>query len=241
MILGDITFKDFEVPPVIRFGASQRVAIHRLSGGGRVVDTLGRDDADIEFSGILCGNDAIERVAQISALSTSGNKTPLAWDAYYFNVIVKEFIAEYKSNKWIPYHLSCTICPTSTNIPAGAFAGASDGVAADIRQAAALFAAGRVTFAKMESDFYRGNVRSHDSNSNFAALSDLSALDEQITAGLIVAEREGTESGSARIDIGDASATGVRLMVDKARTIAFLTTAQAYTRRAAARLRDANK
>jgi hypothetical protein len=58
LTLGGVPFQDFEVPEQIRFGGSQRLAVHELIGGGRVVDALGDDAGEISFSGIFSSSDA---------------------------------------------------------------------------------------------------------------------------------------------------------------------------------------
>ena len=54
--LVQIVFQDFELPSGINFGGRQRLALHRLPGGSRVIDALGRDDAQISFAGIFTGS-----------------------------------------------------------------------------------------------------------------------------------------------------------------------------------------
>lgn len=53
LVLGPIAFADFEIPERIRFGGNQRLAVHQLPGGRRVVDALGRDDGEICWSGVF--------------------------------------------------------------------------------------------------------------------------------------------------------------------------------------------
>jgi hypothetical protein len=61
--LGGIVFEAFEVPEQIEFGGRQRMAIHDLPGGGRVIDVLGPTDSDLVFSGIFSGSGAGTRKA----------------------------------------------------------------------------------------------------------------------------------------------------------------------------------
>lgn len=51
LVLGPVVFQAFEVPERIRFGGKQRVAVHELFGGGRVVDAVGAEEGPIEWSG----------------------------------------------------------------------------------------------------------------------------------------------------------------------------------------------
>ena len=61
VILGPVLLRDFEVPERISFGGRQAIVVHRLPGGARVIDAMGRDDAEIAFSGIFSGPDATRR------------------------------------------------------------------------------------------------------------------------------------------------------------------------------------
>ena len=240
MILGDITFRDFEVPPTIQFGSSQRLAIHRLGGGGRVIDALGTDDADIDFSGTLSGTDAVERAAQISVLCGAGTPTALAWDTYYFRVIVKEFNADYRSNRWIPYRLSCIICSTDAAFGKRSTMSTVDTVAADIRQATALFPAGGLLYADVAKNL-QSSIPTRNSQAYLAAVAALSELDRQITACLMEAEHAGIGPDRAGFDLANPAVDRLDLMVESARSIAILTTARAYTRRALARFIDGSE
>lgn len=109
LLLGPILFEGFEVPSSVSFGGSQHVAIHRLIGGARVIDTLGRDDANIRFSGILSGDNATLRARTLDELRTSGVPLPITWDVFYYTVIVAKFEADYRNGWWIPFRIECIV------------------------------------------------------------------------------------------------------------------------------------
>lgn len=109
LALGPIVFRDFELPPEIKFGGRQRLVIHRLGDGQRVIDLLGRDDADIRFSGVLSGPDATSRAQLLDRLRGSGILLPLSWDAFFYSAAVAEFTASYRNSAWIPYTIRCVI------------------------------------------------------------------------------------------------------------------------------------
>ena len=85
------------------------MATHRLANGQRVVDRLGRDDADIGFSGVFAGPDASLRARALDELRASGVLIPLTWDVFFYTVVVREFVASYQNDAWIPYALRCTV------------------------------------------------------------------------------------------------------------------------------------
>ena len=87
LTLGPVAFAGFELPSSITIGGHQRLAIHRLPGGLRIIDALGPDPADIAFSGIFTGPDAADRARLLDALRVAGAALPLAWDAFMYTVV----------------------------------------------------------------------------------------------------------------------------------------------------------
>ncbi len=109
LTLGSVAFVGFELPSSITLGGTQRLAIHRLPGGVRVIDALGADPADISFSGIFSGPDAADRARLLDAIRVGGSALPMAWDAFLYTVILERFEADYRSPWWIPYRISCAV------------------------------------------------------------------------------------------------------------------------------------
>jgi len=109
LTLGGVKFQDFEVPEQIRFGGGQRLAVHELIGGGRVVDALGDDAGEVAFSGIFSGNDAASRAQSLDAARAAGDEIPLVWDGFYYTVIIAQFTAEYAKPWWIPFAIRCAV------------------------------------------------------------------------------------------------------------------------------------
>ena len=109
LLLGPVGFQAFEVPSSIGFGGSQRLAVHRLAGGGRVIDLLGPDNRDIRFAGTFSGTDATLRARTLDGLRTAGVPLPLTWDVFFYTVVIRQFEADYQNGWWIPYRLVCTV------------------------------------------------------------------------------------------------------------------------------------
>lgn len=109
LLLGPIVFQDFEVPEKINFGGAQRLAIHQFPGGARVIDALGRDDADISFNGTFTGEDATLRARALDELRALGTVLPLTWDVFTYSVVIREFTAQYERPGWIPFRITCTV------------------------------------------------------------------------------------------------------------------------------------
>jgi hypothetical protein len=109
LTLGPVAFAGFELPSSITLGGRQRLAIHRLPGGLRIVDALGADPADLAWSGIFTGPDAADRARTLDTLRIAGQPLLLAWDAFLYSVVIESFQADYRSPWWIPYRLSCSV------------------------------------------------------------------------------------------------------------------------------------
>lgn len=101
--LGGVAFRDFEIPQAIEFGGSQKLAVHELVGGGRVIDVLGPEAATIRFSGTFSGPDAELRAQLLDVARSTGAMLPLAWSGFAFEVVIKDFIAIYQKSWWIPF------------------------------------------------------------------------------------------------------------------------------------------
>jgi hypothetical protein len=140
LTLGGVTFQDFEVPERITFGGRQRAAVHELIGGGRVVDVLGGQPAEIVFSGIVSGADASSRAQSLEAACAAGLVLPLGWDAFYYNVVIGEFVADFKKSYWIPFEICCLVIADITTVAASLPVAAASLVSADL-STASLWAA----------------------------------------------------------------------------------------------------
>jgi hypothetical protein len=109
LVLGPVVFGGFEIPERINFGGAQRLAVHRLPGGARVIDAMGRDDAEIAWSGIFAGADAGLRARLLDVLRTEGTVLPLTWDTFLYSVVIARFEAQFSAPWWIPYRITCTV------------------------------------------------------------------------------------------------------------------------------------
>jgi hypothetical protein len=111
--IGSIELRDFEVPSAVRFGGTHRTAVHRLGDGRRVVDRLGPDETDISFSGTISGPDAGARARGLDRLRATGEPVTLRWDSFRFDVVIRQFAADFHSGQWISYQVSCTVLDQS--------------------------------------------------------------------------------------------------------------------------------
>ena len=120
LVLGPVVFQGFEVPERIRFGGKQRLAVHALPGGGRVVDVMGDEDAPVAWSGVFSGPDAAGRVRVLERLRRAGEVLELSWEGWRYSVILESFDAETANPAWVPYRLRACVVRHEEVAPSGA-------------------------------------------------------------------------------------------------------------------------
>ena len=109
LLLGSVQFADFELPTSITWGGAQSLAVHRLPGGVRVIDAMGRDDAALSWSGIFTGPDAATRAQALDLMRADGAVLPLAWQGFSYSAVIAKFEADYRRSNWIAYRIECTV------------------------------------------------------------------------------------------------------------------------------------
>lgn len=101
--LGDLVLSGPEVPDTLVMGGRQLLVIHRLLGGGRVIDAVGNDPARLVLSGRFIGPLATRRARRVEAMRQAAR-------VLSFNV------ADLSADVWIAefswaYQARGTICP----------------------------------------------------------------------------------------------------------------------------------
>lgn len=109
VVLGDVSFAYLEVPAGIRFGGRQCLATHKLVGGARVVQSLGPDDRELEWSGYFTGPSAGARARHLDYLRRQGSRQTLTWDQYRYDVVIESFEADFQRFYHIPYRIECLV------------------------------------------------------------------------------------------------------------------------------------
>jgi hypothetical protein len=109
LTLGEVTFANTEVPEKMPFGGDQSTHIHRLLGGERVIDLMGRDDRDIEWDGMFFGTTATFRARYLDAMRVQGKPLNLSWSQFNFTVILKSFRPDFQRTNVIPYSIKVEI------------------------------------------------------------------------------------------------------------------------------------
>ena len=134
--IGTLTLGDFEIPESIRTRGDQVLAVHRLVGGGKVINAMGRDDAPIRLSGIWSGPSAMQRCRAMDAMRDAGRPVPLTWGVRLYTAVIRSHEAEDRHNQyWIPFTVECEVYPPPP--PPAQPANAQAGIVSDLQSAVA--------------------------------------------------------------------------------------------------------
>ncbi len=218
LLLGTVVFRDLEVSTGVRFGGRQRLAVHQLNGGGRVVDVLGRDDGDISISGVFTGSDATLRARQVDEFRASGVSLPLTWDVFFYTVFVREFEADYRNSWWIPYSVRFTVLRDEAAIIVSQVASLVSDIGADAAAAA--------------SQALQAGLNLGLGNADAPSISQLTVAQTQVAAATGSVEAGWNLNG---IDEATSSASGIAAVAQTTtatQQLAALSVASGYIRRA---------
>lgn len=111
---GDYIFTHFEIPEHIAFGGRQKLAVHEMVGGKRVIDAMGASEKPLQWSGRLMGPLALARARYLNSLRSSGKKATLTWASISYDVVVEEFEADFERTYNMPYRISCVVVQDNT-------------------------------------------------------------------------------------------------------------------------------
>ncbi len=107
--LGSVTFSGFELPASIPWGGAQSVRVHKLPGGGRVIDAMGRDDHAISWSGMFLSPDAATRALLVDEMRVAGQPVTLSWGAHVYSVVISDFTSTDMAPGRVDYRVSCEL------------------------------------------------------------------------------------------------------------------------------------
>lgn len=230
LLLGPMLLQGFELPQNIRWGGSQKLAIHRLPGGERVIDSLGRDDADISWSGVFAGQDGTLRARALDLMRADGLVWPLTWSTFFFSVVIKSLAVDYGKGNWLPYRLTCTVVRDEAAALVSEVLSLAGRVLGDLSSAADLRTGMDLSGALIDASV--AGATNLGTTTNAQAKSSLSATN------LVVDGNIQTQQ-AALLSVSPTTATGLNAGAVAAGNLAALTAARGYLRRALANLAGA--
>lgn len=113
--LGTFVFDGFEVPEKLPFGGEQKLAVHDLPGGTRVVDAMGAFDDDISWSGRFRGANGETRARQLDLMRAQGRALTLSCGTFQRLVVIRHFKAHYEYLSEIPYEITLLVVKNQDN------------------------------------------------------------------------------------------------------------------------------
>ncbi len=112
--LGNFSFQGFEVPAEMPFGGAQALTTHKLIGGTRIIDAMGRDDVLLSWSGTFLSPDAAQRARALDALRVVGAPLLLVWNSFRYLVVIQRFSPIYRHASEVPYRIECEVVQDQT-------------------------------------------------------------------------------------------------------------------------------
>lgn len=107
--LGEFTFAALEARDKINFGGDQRLVVHELVGGVRVVDAMGAQPANLSWRGIMVGESAIDRARYLDTQRKIGAQQVCAWSVFRYTVVIRRFAADFQAPFRIPFEIELEV------------------------------------------------------------------------------------------------------------------------------------
>jgi hypothetical protein len=221
LTLGSVTFQAFEVPARISFGGAQSLRVHKLIGGARVIDSLGRDDAALVWSGVLSGASATARGRALDAMRAAGEAQTLTWDAYCYAVVIAKLTMDFCNPWWIPYRMTCEVQADLGQGLASAVDVIGTDILADLTAAASFLDPATSLAIEGDASLYSGGMSGQKQ-----ALVALTATQQQLQGRIQV-----SGAGLGAADLAD--------VVSAAGTLANLCCARGYLERSLSNIEQA--
>jgi hypothetical protein len=240
LLLGPVVFQDFEVPSGVNFGGRQRLVMHRLPGGSRVIDALGRDDAQISFSGIFSGSDATLRARSLDQLRVAGIALPLTWDVLFYTVLISEFQASYRSSWWIPYRIVCTVLRDEASELIQFAASLATTALADIGTASGYAMDVGVDLSPLQAALAAPGATTRGTAAYAAAQNCLVGTNTSISTSILAANGALVDATVAGAGSAEAGVAGLLTATDAAGQLSSLVSASSYIGRTATNLTNAS-
>lgn len=240
LTLGPVIMSGFEVPSQINIGGKQRLAVHRLTDGTRVIDSLGRDDSEISFRGIMSGPDATMRARILDVLRVAGEPVSLAWDVFFYTVILSTFAAVYERPSWIPYNITCTVLRDEASSIVPIAMSLAKSVLADVATAASDSSGCQIDVSGVQTALTLPGATTRDTRAFAAAQASISSSMAAVQGQIVSAEGTLQTSTAVRDPSAAAALASFDTASQSAQQLAALTVTNAYLGRSAVNLNNAS-
>ena len=240
LVLGPVALSSFEIPDGINFGGRQILAIHQLTDGQRIIDSIGPAESDIHFRGAFSGPRAAARSQQLNTLRTAGAELNLTWDVFFYRVIISNFTAEYKNSVWIPYQITCTVVRDEATAVANARLSLSDAVLADLGAAMDQCSGAGVDFTLVQNNLSVPTATTLGAEAYTAAQLSVSAVLSSIANQIATTDNLLTTMQATLETSPEALASNLMAATGLVQQLATLVSGSGYLGRAARNLANAS-
>ena len=142
LILGGLVLEGHEVPSRISIGGAQAVTIHKLPGGGRIIDAMGADPGAIVWRGLFTGPDAARRARSLDIMREQGSPQILSFGDYTLTMVIVQYEYDYQDRgAIISYRIKGEILPDA-GLSAAQATGLSFAITGDLNAGVDLLRAG---------------------------------------------------------------------------------------------------
>src|SRR6185312_11704495 len=111
--IADLTAWGFAIPERLNFGGAQRLGVHQLPAGVRIIDSLGPDDDDIHWAGMFLQDgespDPVQAAQHLDFLRKQGAPVQLSWDVFSYLVVIENFKANYEYISRVTFEMTCKV------------------------------------------------------------------------------------------------------------------------------------
>jgi hypothetical protein len=114
LTLGDLEFARYEIPQAMPFGTEQKLNVHQLVGGKRVIDVLGAIPRNPTWSGWFVGSQALARARYLKGLCEAGKPLSLKVDELSMTVVIHTVECDFRQAWRIPYTVTCEVVSDDT-------------------------------------------------------------------------------------------------------------------------------
>ena len=192
--LGPVQLSGMALPSMLPIGGGQTLTVHKLPGGERVIDVMGQDDDDIDWSGIFDGADASTSARTLDKLRRSGTVIALAWDVYSYQVIVKKFRCETRLVPPMNYSITCQVVQDNTLVSGITPVSMIEQVTADLSTGNPVAALGAVSQGIVGSSVSNASVAAGAPDAGALGSSDYNSLVSSVNNAATQIQSAATEA-----------------------------------------------
>jgi hypothetical protein len=234
LVLGPVLFQDFEIPDRIGFGGNQRLAVHDMPGGQRVIDALGPTPTDIAWQGIFSGQDATLRARTLDTLRIQAAVLTLSWDVFFYSVVIRSFEATYRNATWVPYQLRVSVLTDAALLAPELIGDLVDDALGDAASAAEFASMSDIDLSMLQTSLSVSGATVLHTGAYLSATVALTSAQTSVQTGL-----DGADASLGIYASGLSSVADVAGMINAAGNAAALSVSNAYLGRLGANMLNA--